>query len=417
MRRAWNNVSCCSSRIANLTCTDHVVDSVAKPYSWHIACGRQTLYQGNRHSGSCGKFPWSIYLTKITTAITSGVGPDVIEIGNTWAPTFADSGGFVPWTPKMFQAIGGENKFLKTSMEVTTAPGKPIISVPFLGQTWVLEYNKALFKKAGITAPPRTWTQFMADAKKLSNPAKGIYGVDVPIAVNSALQTWDWIMFRQEGGNYYEHGKPSLTLNANVSTLTNFIKWVYPDRIVNPALVGDSTGTLGTTEFERGQAAMFFTQAPQMAVEHPAKYGIGYVPLPAKMPHGGAAIMSHVAGENLVIFKNSKHLSEDLEFIKFLTSPQEQELINKNMFELPVTKAGLKTAYFQTPAEKIFGQILAKYAAPMPTEASSATLFNDVGAATITLMRDDLSNHNISVSQVRSALNSVQQTIEAESGS
>jgi multiple sugar transport system substrate-binding protein len=361
-------------------------------------------------------FPWSNYLTKITTAITSGVGPDVIEIGNTWAPTLADSGGLVPWTAKMFKAIGGESKFLKTSMEVTTAPGKPIVSVPFLGQTWVLEYNKEMFKKAHIASPPRTWRQFITDAKKLSDPAKGIYGVAAPIGANGADQTWDWIIFRQEGGHYYQHGKPSLTLAADVNTLTNFIKWVYPDRIINPANVADSTGTLCTTEFERGQAAMLLTQTPQQAVDDQEKYGIGYVPLPTHIPPGGAAIMSHVAGENLAIFKNSKHLNEDLEFIKFLTSPKEQELINKNMFELPVTKAGLNTPYFQSPAEKTFGEILAKYAAPMPTEASSATLFQDVASATITLLRDDISAHNITPAQVRSALNSVQQTIEAESG-
>ncbi len=384
------------------------------PGTLHAAARRFTQKTGIKVNVQ--SIPWSTYLTKITTAITSGVGPDLMEIGNTWAPTFAVSGGFVPWTPKMFHAIGGKNRFLATSMKVTTAPGKPIISVPFLGQTWLLEYNKIMFRKAGIASPPTTWAAFVADAKKLSHPSKGIYGAAAPIGANSALQTWDWILFRQEGGHYYRHGKPSITSAADVNTLTNFVRWVYPDRIVNPALVADSTGTLCTTEFERGRAAMLLTQNPQQAVTDPSKYGIGYVPLPVKIPVGGAKIMSHIAGENLAIFKNSKHLSEDLAFIKFLTSPAQQEQINKNMYELPVTHAGLNTPYFRKPAESRFGHILAKYAAPMPTEPSSATLFNDVGAATISLLRDDVSAHHITPAQVRSALNSAEQTVLASGG-
>lgn len=72
---------------------------------------------------------------------------------------------------------------------------------------------------------------------------------------------------------------------------------MYPDQIINPALVTDSTGTLATTEFERGQAAMAFTQDPEQAITNPAGYGIGYIPLPSPMPPGGAQVMSHVAGK------------------------------------------------------------------------------------------------------------------------
>lgn len=360
--------------------------------------------------------PWSTYLTKITTAITSGRGPDVLEIGNTWAATFARTGGFVSWTPAMFRAVGGRRKFLGTSMEVTGAPHKAPISVPFLGQTWLLEYNKQLFKRAHISAPPKTWNAFYLDAKKLSDPKKNLYGLAAPIGAPTADETWDWIMFRQEGGNYYTNGRPNLTSRQDVNTLSTFVKWVYPDRIINPALVADSTGTLSTTEFERGQAGMLLTQNPQQAISDPKKYGIGLIPLPPAIPAGGAPVMSHVAGENLAIFKNSKHLTEDVAFIKFLTSPKEQEVVNKNMYELPVTHQGLLTPYFQTPAEKIFGEILDKYARPMPTEASTAEVQNSIGSATLSLLRQDISSHGISVAKVRAALSAAEQSVLASGG-
>jgi multiple sugar transport system substrate-binding protein len=222
----------------------------------------------------------------------------------------------------------------------------------------------------------------------------------------------------QEGGGYYtSKQQPDVTSTVDASTLANFVNWVYPDRIINPALVSDSTGTLATTEFERGQAAMLLTQDPQQAVSQPSKYGIGYVPLPSPIPSGGSSVMSHVAGENLVIFKNSKKLADDLKLIKFLTDPAEQEAINKAMYELPVTSVGLKTPYFQTPAEKVFGTILAKHAQPMPAEASSANLQNLMGALTVNLLRQDVTNHKVTASNAASALSQAQETLEAQSGS
>src|SRR5579875_845043 len=41
--------------------------------------------------------PWSDLLQKILTSVTSGTGPDVMEIGNTWAPSLSASHGFLPF--------------------------------------------------------------------------------------------------------------------------------------------------------------------------------------------------------------------------------------------------------------------------------------------------------------------------------
>jgi multiple sugar transport system substrate-binding protein len=316
----------------------------------------------------------------------------------------------------MYKAIGGEAKFVKTSMEVTGAPGKPAMSVPFLAQTWDMLYNKAMFKKAGLT-PPRTWTQFYADAKKLNDPKKGVYAVANDFGSNSGMQTWLWIMARQNGGNLYNSsGQPDFTSNGDVKSMTQMVEWLYPDEILNPANVADTTGTLALTEFETGKAAMLFLQSPTIPKTPPGGYGLSYIPLPAHVPPGGAKVMSHIAGENLAIFKGSKHLSEDLEFIKFLTSTQENADVNQKMDELPVTYAALHTPYFQTPTEKIFGHILTTYAAPMPTEASSATAFEDYAGTFIKLCRQDITQHGISESQVRSALASAQATVAAAGG-
>src|SRR5688572_27772849 len=41
--------------------------------------------------------PFTDLLTKILTATTSGQGPDVVNIGNTWTPSLEASGALVEW--------------------------------------------------------------------------------------------------------------------------------------------------------------------------------------------------------------------------------------------------------------------------------------------------------------------------------
>ena len=68
--------------------------------------------------------PWADLFTNITTATTSGKGPDVLNIGNTWSATLQATGAFVPFEGEDLEAIGGKDKFLKTSFAASGAPGQ-----------------------------------------------------------------------------------------------------------------------------------------------------------------------------------------------------------------------------------------------------------------------------------------------------
>ena len=47
-----------------------------------------------------------------------------------------------------------------------------LYGVPNEIDVYALNYNKALFKEAGISAPPKTWDEFKAAAKKLTDKSK-----------------------------------------------------------------------------------------------------------------------------------------------------------------------------------------------------------------------------------------------------
>ena len=59
--------------------------------------------------------------------------------------------------------------------------------MPDLSSARALFYNKDLFTKAGIAAPPKTWDEFEADAKKIQALGNGDIGYAMPAWVNRTL--------------------------------------------------------------------------------------------------------------------------------------------------------------------------------------------------------------------------------------
>ncbi len=59
---------------------------------------------------------WADLLNRILAATTSGQGPDVVNIGNTWSASLQATGAFLPWTSQNLSAIGGESKFVSSAL-------------------------------------------------------------------------------------------------------------------------------------------------------------------------------------------------------------------------------------------------------------------------------------------------------------
>ena len=83
---------------------------------------------------------WNDLQTRIQTAITSNSGPDVLNIGNTWAASLQATGAFMPYDSAAFTAIGGKDKFVKPAMDtggapVRTRPRSPISASPTASTT------------------------------------------------------------------------------------------------------------------------------------------------------------------------------------------------------------------------------------------------------------------------------------------
>lgn len=123
--------------------------------------------------------------TDILSAMAAGNAPSVLNNGYPGFGTAIYQGVYLPLDDYIAQTPDFAN-FEKSQVETFAVGGKHY-GVPVDKYALAIQYHKSLFKAAGITTPPTTWDEFLADAKKLTVPSKQQYG----FALNGAQWT-DW---------------------------------------------------------------------------------------------------------------------------------------------------------------------------------------------------------------------------------
>ena len=106
------------------------------------------------------------FKAKLTTNMQAGNPPDIFQSwGGGTLKEQADAGLIKDITGPSKSWIGSLNEAAVRLYQVDDKQ----YGVPFnLGMVGVW-YNKALFKKAGVDAPPSTWSEFLADVEKLKS--------------------------------------------------------------------------------------------------------------------------------------------------------------------------------------------------------------------------------------------------------
>jgi multiple sugar transport system substrate-binding protein len=358
--------------------------------------------------------PWTTVLNQITAATVSGKGPDVLNIGNTWSPSLQVTGALVQFTPSVMSQIGGSSRFLAGSLSATGAPGKPPTAVPLYSLAYGLYYNKAQFAAAGISGPPTTWPQLIADGKKLTHA--GHWGLtleagQVPEDIHMAFE-----LSQQQGGAFFDSaGKPTFNTPQNVAAIKQMIDFMQADKIANPSDAQYSNGTEALNDFATGKASMVMWQAASGSLAklgmNAADIGVAPLPLPSPMPAGGKNITSMVAGINMAVFNNTKNMPAALKFVKFMTSTPEQETLNKTYGSLPTVSAAYADPAFHTPAVTTFRTILNSTAAPMPPVPQESQFETAVGTAIIHLYASAATGKTVTNTMIAQALTLAQQQL------
>ncbi|MCM5557203.1 sugar ABC transporter substrate-binding protein [Pleomorphomonas sp. JP5] len=201
---------------------------------------------------------------------------------------FASSGWLVPLLDH-YPAEFDFDDFDDGRKTTATYDGK-IWFAPIQGGGDIMVYRKDLLEAAGIK-PPTTLDELRAAVPKLTDPAKGVYGIALRGKRGSGDNVWRWMpYFKAEGGQWFDNGKPAFDSQAAVDA-TN----IYLD-LFKYSSPGTQTGSWdeATGAFLSGQVAIIIESAPLAAITiDPAKSSVtdkvAFLPPPSPMPGGGFA--------------------------------------------------------------------------------------------------------------------------------
>ena len=169
---------------------------------------------------------WDGIGAKLNKALVSSSTPDVIEVGNTQAVSYAQASELEDLTsvtnafncPQFNQALKDSGAF----------QGKQY-AIPFYGANRTVIYRKDMFAKAGISSPPTTDAEWLADMSKL----KSAYTSDPEFqALYLPGQEWYTLLsfIWDQGGDVAKssNGKFTATLNTpQAQAGINFYKQLY----------------------------------------------------------------------------------------------------------------------------------------------------------------------------------------------
>ncbi|RLP75603.1 sugar ABC transporter substrate-binding protein [Mycetocola tolaasinivorans] len=354
--------------------------------------------------------PWSDLTNNTLAAAVSGQGPDVINIGNTNAVTFQSTGAFFPFDDAALDKIGGKDRFIKSSFATTGAEGQTPTSIPLYSQVYGLYYNKKAFADKGLT-PPATWEELVSAATALTDASTGKYGIVIPGGTVNASMHMAFIFGAQNGGSAFDKaGKPTFTSDGMVAGVKQYVDLLATDKVVNPSVAQYTEGAQAAGDFARGDAAMYMAQTSSgnvLAQNGMTEDQYGVVPIPA--PVGGDKIGSFVAGTNISIFKSSKNVDAALEFVKFLTSDEEQAILNKAYTSLPVV-TGVEGRFTEdTELLNTWTEILTDFSKPLPLVPGVQAFQANVGGAVVSLIAQAATGGTITTDTVRKALDEAEQ--------
>lgn len=361
---------------------------------------------------------WSDLQTRIQTAVTSGQGPDVVNIGNTWAVSLQATKAFLPFDSAAMTAIGGADKFVKTALDTGGAKGTDPTSVPLYGLAYGMYYNKAMFAAAGLQ-PPTTWEDMVSDAKKLTDPAKDQYGFALAAGSYTENNHFAFINAAQNGADLFDpSGKPTFTSDGVVNGILRYLDLMQADKVVNPSNAQYDNGTKAVADFANGKVAMILNQNNADATiakngMTSDKYGVIAFPAPKDAK---TQVASHVAGINLSVFKNTKHKDQSLQFVKYMTSAAVQGELGKPFSSLPVL-TGEKAVFTDNPAEATtFTDIYNNRAKPLPLVPAEDQYESTVGKAMNAMFATIATGGTVTAADIKAALQTAQDQVTASIG-
>ncbi|WP_411105039.1 ABC transporter substrate-binding protein [Streptomyces sp. cmx-4-9] len=355
--------------------------------------------------------PWGDLLNRILTATTSGQGPDVLNIGNTWSASLQASGALLPWDDKNFEKIGGKDRFVESALGSTGVQGQDPAAVPLYSMSYALYYNKKAFADAGVTKAPTTWDELITTGKQLTKDGKAGFGVEGSNLSNNIHQVF--VLGKQHGADFFTaDGKADFTSDGAVKAVKQYVDLMADAQIVAKGNAEYSQNQ-SLSDFAKGKTAMVLwqTASATFAAQGMKEDEWGVVPAPVQSgtPGQGTSTNSMVAGINMAVFKNTKNIDGATKFVEFMTGDEEQKILNKAYGSIPPVKSAQADPAFNTPGLSVLRDTLSKSATALPQVPEESQFETVVGTAVKELFADAAAGRPVTVESVKAKLDKAQQ--------
>jgi multiple sugar transport system substrate-binding protein len=311
---------------------NQILDTFEQKYPWITV----------KHVG--GKSPQDIL-----RAINSGTAPDVaLEAGPDNVAKYCDSGAFVDLKPTIdAEHIDIAKIIPPAALDFTSYQGKQC-ALPVLSDAYGLYYNNKLFADAGISSPPKTFTELQADALKLTqyNP-DGSIKVAGFVPLQNFYESYSMDMGMYNGATWYDSsGKSAFASDPKWAELLTWQK-KFVDAIGYDKLQ-KFIGSIGGADsewnaqqgFMKGEIAMTLDGEWRVAFIDDFKSNVDYSTAPFAVADDMASSygLGQIGGDIIGIPRGSEHQQEAWLLTKWLATDTQAEVsLSRALKNVPTT--------------------------------------------------------------------------------
>jgi multiple sugar transport system substrate-binding protein len=287
---------------------------------------------------------WTDINQKVTTLVSTNQAPDILNL-DAYA-NFAGDELLLPADEVLSPETQSDfiEKFAENGKYEGTQYG-----IPFVGSVRGLFYNKDMFKKAGIKAPPKTWDELRQDAEKIK--AQGGTGYGMPLGPEEAQAEFSLFMWGN-GGDWVEGDTWTITKPENVEALEFMNELANEDKVTQP-----NPGTTNRTDlwkvFGAGKIGMVMGSNfyPVLLKDQNPKLNYGVAPVPV---NEGQDPVTLGVEDYLMAFNTTEHKPVVKAFMDFVFKKENYGRFIDTEGFLPVTKSISDQVAAKDPRQKVF---------------------------------------------------------------
>jgi sn-glycerol 3-phosphate transport system substrate-binding protein len=280
-------------------------------------------------------------MTAAIAAFRAKEQPHIVQVFEVGTATMMAAKGAVYPVEQMMNDAGepfDKSIYLPAVISYYQTPSGELLSMPFNSSTPVLWYNRDAFKKAGVSAPPKTWNEMKSASEKL-------VAAGYKCGFSFGWQSWVMIENYSSWHNIpvgtKENGFAGLDTNFTFNNdkvkarIASIAEWSKDKLFKYGGRRGDSLSM-----YTNGECGMWMNSSAYYAsVKKQAKFDFGQTMLPLDTDVASSPQNSIIGGATLWVLKGRDQgdYKGVAKFMTYLSSPEVQAWWHQETGYVPIT--------------------------------------------------------------------------------